>query len=135
MNQKQRILLRGKYGGKCAYCGCELPKRWHADHMVPILRINKYERVVINGVTKLKTISTGKCEKPHLDTMENLVPACPSCNNKKSSMELETFRTFLQESAKRLAERDSRFRMAVKFGLVTVNEPKVRFWFEKFKGE
>ncbi|ANF60535.1 hypothetical protein A6046_00925 [[Haemophilus] ducreyi] len=67
--------------------------------------------------------------------MENLVPACPGCNNKKSTMSLETFRKYLQESAIRLAERDSRFRIAIKFGLITVNEPKVQFWFEKFESK
>lgn len=50
-------------------------------------------------------------------------------------MSLETFRKYLQESAIRLAERDSRFRIAIKFGLITVNEPKVQFWFEKFESK
>lgn len=34
LTKKQRAILREKFGGKCAYCGCELPEKgWHADHV------------------------------------------------------------------------------------------------------
>ncbi len=32
--KKQRELIFNKYGGKCAYCGCELAKGWHIDKFV-----------------------------------------------------------------------------------------------------
>lgn len=32
-------------------------------------------------------------------------------------------------------ERDARFCFTERFGLITVNEPKVIFWFEKYNGE
>lgn len=27
-----------KLGGRCAYCGCELGEKWHADHVKPVIR-------------------------------------------------------------------------------------------------
>ncbi len=34
LTKKQREKLRMKFGGRCAYCGCELPEKgWHADHV------------------------------------------------------------------------------------------------------
>ncbi len=31
LTKKQREKLRMKFGGRCAYCGCELPEKgWHA---------------------------------------------------------------------------------------------------------
>ncbi|MCJ4899535.1 hypothetical protein LNT45_27440, partial [Klebsiella pneumoniae] len=39
LTKKQREKLRMKFGGRCAYCGCELPEKgWHADHVQAVLR-------------------------------------------------------------------------------------------------
>ncbi|EDA6448068.1 HNH endonuclease, partial [Salmonella enterica subsp. enterica serovar Typhimurium] len=39
LTRKQRERLRMKFGGRCAYCGCELPEKgWHADHVQAVLR-------------------------------------------------------------------------------------------------
>lgn len=39
LTRKQREKLRMKFGGRCAYCGCELPEKgWHADHVQAVLR-------------------------------------------------------------------------------------------------
>ena len=38
-NRKQREALRQKFGGRCAYCGCELTDM-HADHFEPVVRLN-----------------------------------------------------------------------------------------------
>lgn len=39
-----REQIRMKYGGHCAYCGCKLGDRWHADHLVPIRRSERFVR-------------------------------------------------------------------------------------------
>ena len=46
LTKKQREQIFNKFGGKCAYCGCELPIRWHADHIEPIYREGKNPRVL-----------------------------------------------------------------------------------------
>ena len=38
LTKKQRAELRMKFGGRCAYCGCELGDKWHADHVQPVIR-------------------------------------------------------------------------------------------------
>jgi predicted restriction endonuclease len=37
-NKNRRQLIFEKYDGRCAYCGCELQKGWHEDHIEPIIR-------------------------------------------------------------------------------------------------
>ncbi len=76
LTNKQREELRNKYNGRCAYCGCELPEVFHADHIIPIRRN-----------------SGGTCENPQADIFENLNPSCPSCNKMKHTLSIEGFRT------------------------------------------
>ncbi len=38
LTKKQRTELRMKFGGRCAYCGCELSDKWHADHVEAVRR-------------------------------------------------------------------------------------------------
>ena len=38
MTKKDRQIVFDKYNGKCSYCGCELTKGWHVDHIEPIVR-------------------------------------------------------------------------------------------------
>lgn len=40
LTKKQRAELRMKFGGRCAYCGCELGEKWHADHVKPVIRFD-----------------------------------------------------------------------------------------------
>lgn len=78
--------IKQKTGGKCFYCKKDLPpdteylddgykcayssRNWHIDHVIPISK---------NGSN-------------HID---NLVPACISCNSKKSNMTVEEFMRLL----------------------------------------
>ena len=57
LSKKQREELRLKFGGRCAYCGCQLPEKgWHADHIEPIVRDFIYnknkQRFKTNGVCR-----------------------------------------------------------------------------------
>ena len=45
LTKAQREQVRLKFGGKCAYCGCDLPERWHADHIEPIGRTDWFARL------------------------------------------------------------------------------------------
>lgn len=72
LTRKQRERLRMKFGGRCAYCGCELPEKgWHADHVQAVLR--KSERCMKaaeKGIFRLK--STGDVFRPEADCPENI---------------------------------------------------------------
>lgn len=45
-----------KFGGRCAYCGCELPEKgWHADHVEAVLRKSEQcMKAAAKGIFKLK---------------------------------------------------------------------------------
>ena len=45
-----------------------------ADHVEPIKRYKDF-KITDKGVEHFNT-----CEKPHLDTIDNMVPACKKCN-------------------------------------------------------
>lgn len=69
MSKKQKIL--SKTNGKCAYCGaCLEITGTHIDHMTPKSR--------------------GGC-----NSIENLVPSCPSCNTSKGTKTFEEFRVYI----------------------------------------
>jgi hypothetical protein len=63
----------------------------------------------------------------------NLMPACPSCNNYKMSLQLETFRRELAESVRKARDYSVNFRFAERFGLVEVKEQPIVFYFERVR--
>lgn len=128
MTKKQRENLRMLFGGRCAYCGCELPEKgWHADHVEPIYR----KTDMING----KMVSTGECFNPEKDTEDNLVPACAPCNLFKSVYSIEVFREEIKKQADRARKSSVNFRTAERFGLIELVDKPVVFWFEQYQQE
>lgn len=133
MTKSQREKLRMMFGGKCAYCGCELPEKgWHADHLQPIVRkMTQDMDAAKKGQFKYKT--TSECHHPERDNEDNLVPACKACNIYKSSNSLEGFRQILTSFAVNSLSRTQSLRAAVRFGILTVDETPIVFWFEKYQ--
>ncbi|MEG0922003.1 MAG: HNH endonuclease signature motif containing protein [Comamonas sp.] len=125
LTKSQRAKLREKYDGRCAYCGCELGDKWHADH--------------IEAIDRQWWKPGSPAAKPELDTLENMNPSCPPCNIDKHSMSLESWRGVMQRSNEVLVRDVSTFRRAVRYGLVTLNAEPIVFYFEKLvaqaKGE
>lgn len=120
LTKKQRAELRMKFGGKCAYCGCELGNKFHADHVVAVRR----------------NISKGYAmDRPENDTLANMVPACVPCNLYKMCDTVEGFRSRIatQVDVTRRASRSYRFSEA--FGLVNPTNAPMVFWFEKYQQE
>lgn len=111
---KMRKTVFEKYEGHCAYCGCELPKIWHIDHMLPVQR----------------SPFTGEKLHPERDHIDNMMPSCPSCNINKHSETLEQFRKMIKGYMKHLNEISTQFKMAKKYGLVSENDIEVKFYFE-----
>lgn len=112
MNKTERELVFNKYNGKCAYCGCELPKGWHVDHIKPIVR---------NSIG---------CEKPENHNLENMNPSCASCNIQKNSYSLEQFRANIQYFVDSLNKNSTQYKFAKRYGLVVETGTKVKFYFE-----
>lgn len=117
LTKAERKTVYDKCAGHCAYCGREIfPREMQVDHVIPM---ELYEAYAANGID--------------LDSINNMLPACRSCNNYKSSLTLEKFRAAIEKWTAVL-ERDSvTYRNAVRFRMVEPNPHKVIFYFEKME--
>ena len=116
MTRKQeREYIYNKYDGHCAYCGEKLKEGWHVDHMWPLVR----------------NIESDGCMNPQWDTIENKMPACPSCNINKHSLDIEKFRDLIQGFVNSLNKRSTQYKMIKKYGLIEETGKPVKFYFEQ----
>lgn len=127
LSKKDRAAIFAKYNGHCAYCGCELGKGWHADHLKPVRRKMKFCH------DKQRHVPTGEVRYPKRDCPENFNPACPSCNINKHSMSLEDFRSLIGGFIKSLNRDSPQYRIAKRYGFVIEVDQPVLFHFEKIK--
>ena len=107
LRARERRQIYDKMQGHCAYCGCELDfKKFQVDHIQPLC----------NG---------------GLDAYCNMYPACRSCNHRKGTSNLESFREQIEKFPAVLARDSVTYRNAVRFGLVTPTPKPVKFYFER----
>lgn len=112
---KQRLAIWNKSGGKCWFCGCDLPEKgWHSDHFEPIRR-NWWEDT---------------CLHPERDNEKNKVPTCASCNIQKGSLSVEQFRQKIIGFTDSLNQYHTQYIVAKRYGLIEELDQPVRFWFE-----
>lgn len=132
----QRSALWGMFGGRCAYCGCELPTHgWHADHIEPVLRDGHWVAVENHPKGWSHVMKqTGAMRNPENERINNFFPSCRACNIDKSSYSLEDWRKVLEERVGVLRRNYSAFRHAERFGLVAQVAMKVVFYFERVGG-
>ena len=109
-----RLNVYNKYGGHCAYCGCDIePKDMQVDHLVAHMG--------------------GGGE----DTLDNYMPACEVCNRVKSNLDLDRFRLSVQRcgeihrNRKKPIMADSD-KIAIKYDLTKENH-NIEFYFEKYE--
>ena len=119
MTKNERQIVFDKYGGKCAYCGCELQKGWHVDHIEPAFHNWSDEDVKRH----LK-------QERGLNIIENYNPACPRCNRWKGTWSIEQFRNEISLQLERLERDSAPFRMARDYGLIKTSEIEVKFNYE-----
>jgi len=121
MNKILREIVYNKYNGHCAYCGIKIKyNQMQIDHIVPKERIYFY-------IMKNK----GKS----IDHIDNLNPACPSCNNYKNVWDISEFRRNLSKQVDRARKTSVNFRLAERFGMLQIITKKIEFYFEKYKSE
>jgi 5-methylcytosine-specific restriction endonuclease McrA len=127
MNKKDRQIVFNKFGGKCAYCGCELQKGWHIDHVNPIRRNESDENIEKFNKFRKTPITRGE------NNISNYNPACRQCNIWKSTYSIEQFRKEVSEQISRLNNYSANYRNAKRFGLIEETGIVVEFYFETFK--
>ncbi len=110
MKKSDRQKVFDKYEGRCAYCGCELVKGWHVDHIDPI---------VYGGSNE----------------MQNLNPSCKYCNNYKCHSKLETFRMYAKQmfndKLEYLFKSKTKMQVAINMGVIKHQAWDGIFYFEK----
>ena len=132
LNKKQREELKMKFGGHCAYCGCELGSKWHADHIEAVKRDFDMKKCQKTGY--MIPVANGVLFKPQNDTLENMNPSCAPCNINKSAMSLETWRRSLTHYRDVQMLRDSNHaRHLLRFGLIEIKQEPVVFYFERLE--
>lgn len=130
MKKVDRQKVFDKYGGRCAYCGCELQKGWHVDEIEPIRR--NWEYVKDSSGFKNKKKYTD-CVHPERLNIGNQNPACASCNINKHSMSLEEFRSSIKQFIQSLSLYSTQYKIAKRFGLIEEIDNPVVFYFETIK--
>lgn len=105
----RQIVFR-KYGGRCAYCGCELKKGWHIDHIKP---------QIFGGTNEL----------------DNLNPSCKDCNTYKCHTDLEGYRRqlhrMLNEKLEYLFRSKTKMQVAMNMGSIKHTLWDGKFYFER----
>jgi len=149
MKKADREKIFNKYGGKCAYCGCDLVKGWHVDEIEPVRRNQKWiqggwfhkgtgAQAKSGDITRDELAYEWKGGKwvadgmlhPERLTIKNQNPSCASCNINKHSMSLEEFRQLITGFMKYLNEANTQYKIAKRYGLVTETGNEVKFYFE-----
>lgn len=127
LNKAQRATVRAMFGGRCAYCGCELGDVWHADHFEPCQR----KWVPVNG----RAVPTGEFYKPENNRLDNFVPACPPCNIDKHAMPLQAWREKLARTLEVLQRNYPTYRHALRFGMLEEKSSPIIFYFESLSAK
>jgi 5-methylcytosine-specific restriction endonuclease McrA len=132
MTKADRQKVFEKFSGRCAYCGCELEKGWHLDHIEPVVRLYKTEKVSVGPnswdwkwVDKFQGF-----QYPERDTIENALPACASCNINKHGDSIEGFRATITKFVESLNKYSVQYKIAKRYGLINETGNNVKFYFE-----
>ena len=104
----ERREIYDKCDGHCAYCGEYI----------------RYEDMQVDHVMPLR--------KGGADSIDNMLPACRSCNHYKSTLTIEQFRASIERMPEVLTRDSTTYKIAARFGIIKVVRPKVTFYFEKW---
>ena len=113
--KRQREEVFNKYGGRCAYCGCELTLRtMQVDH--------------------IKAVYTSSLENDGVETQDdsfdNLNPSCRQCNFYKGTLDIEQFREKIMTTLYETCQNTFQAKLAKKLGMLTVKQFD-KFYFER----
>lgn len=117
--KKIRQQVYDKCQGHCAYCGKEIAyKDMQVDHVIPMLR----------GFPDWQ-IKQGGWQRG-TDTIDNMLPACRSCNFRKGTFDVEDFRQQIAHQCDSLCK-TFQGRMSLAYGLIMRIDKPIVFYFEK----
>lgn len=113
-----RLSIYNKYDKHCAYCGCILEsiKDMQVDHITP------------------KWMFENGYKVGDMNNESNLLPTCRTCNHYKRGDTLEEFRTKMKTLSDRVCSHYIG-KVALKYGIVTINKFEGKFYFETLKNK
>lgn len=113
ISKNDRIYVYNLCGGHCAYCGCSISiRQMQVDHYIPL---------------ELAALVPDQ----DLNSRGNYLPACRSCNNYKSSMNIEKFRLCITKFTDVLLRDSVTYKNAVRFGQIVPTQHVQQFYYEK----
>lgn len=128
MDRKElRQKIMNKCSWTCVYCWEQLfIDNMQVDHIIP--QRNFKMHLLHKDIWVPKFLH-------HLDIndinhIDNLVTSCRKCNNYKSALSLEDFRTEISRQIDRLNNTSTQYQRAKRFWLVQEINKEVKFWFE-----
>jgi 5-methylcytosine-specific restriction endonuclease McrA len=101
LTKQARAEVMAKTGGRCAYCGCQ-SMRMQVDHV--------------------KALCAGGT-----DTLDNMMPACGSCNNYKLNCDVEGLRRMVAN----IPLCPNGYKLAVATGVIIETGKRPVFYFER----
>lgn len=119
LTKSERLIIYGKYDGRCAYCGCELEyKDMQIDHAVAIQGGDDADNMIAEGT---------------MNEFDNLMPACRQCNFYKGTNDIEGFRSLIGNTLIHTCTDNFQAKLALKYGIIQFNDWDGKFYFEKLK--
>ena len=130
LSKHTRESVYRKFNYRCAYCGCTNSKL-QVDHIVPVAFAHHLD----NDYLKQKYVPEflHHLTSDRINDIDNLIPACRSCNLFKGAQQLEDFRRSLMLQPERAEKTSVNYRMSKRFGLIEETGKEVEFYFERAK--
>ena len=123
ISKEMRHLVYMKYNGHCAYCGKAIFKDdMQVDHAIPLAGVwyGKDRKKVADMI-----------EDDSINAIENLMPACRSCNYYKGVGDIEQFRYRIMNELDHTCRGTFQTRLAMQFGMIEYHKWDGKFYFEK----
>jgi len=122
-----RLKVYEKYNGHCAYCGKEIAmKDMQVDHITPIA-------YSIYGPIKQAEKVRQMFEDDSINGIDNLMPACRSCNFYKGINDIERFRQRIFSELDHTCRSSFQVRLAMQYGMIEYKPWDGKFYFERIK--
>lgn len=135
--ENDRQAVYDKYNGHCAYCGCEITmKQMQVDHILPQDLIDGFiagSRELTDDYTPIeKKACKSVRESKDMNHIDNLLPACRSCNFYKQTFHINDFRQNLEDTIWHKLEKLFNYKMLKKYGMIEECRRPVVFFFEEY---
>lgn len=109
LTKDQRTQIWNMCNHRCAYCGCDISfKEMQVDHVIPL----------------------GADKNMEYDTIDNMLPACRSCNHYKSTLSLEAFRKRIGNMHNVLMRDNVTYKNAIRFGVIKPVKKPIIFYID-----